>query len=181
MNERQRQLTEQISKLQAELMEESRKEFGIQSEALFASLPEITAFQWTQYTPYFNDGYTCTFWVNTDSRSVTFQNGMRVNLEEIYVSESKWWDPVTRKSIPRTVIEIQKQIDNLTIEDENSGNQVTLEQLGITYERAKQIRVAISQFLGSFTDDFMESTFGDHVIVTLNSDWSTDDDHYEHD
>lgn len=94
---------------------------------------------------------------------------MRVNLEEIYVSESSW-DSVARKSIPRTVIEIQKQIDTLTIEDENSGSQVTLEQLGITYERAKQIRGAISQFLSSFTDDFMESTFGDHVIVTLNSD-----------
>ena len=37
-----------------------RKEMDL----FFESLPEVLAIKWTQYTPYFNDGDTCTFGVN---------------------------------------------------------------------------------------------------------------------
>lgn len=46
-----------------ELFKETTKEF-------FDSNPAITAVVWTQYTPYFNDGDTCEFGVN----SPTFTN-----------------------------------------------------------------------------------------------------------
>lgn len=171
----------QITKLNAEYREETQKVFGEASEQLFKEIPEIKSFQWTQYTPYFNDGDECTFGVNTDTRGITFINGMKVNLEEIYVSEIKSWDRTTNKPIKRTIAEIQKQIEDIKIEDENSWEEVTLDQLGINYERAKEIRTKLSSFLSAFPEDFMKDTFGDHAIVTLHSDWSSDDEHYEHD
>lgn len=33
---------------------------------IWDTFPKLEAFAWTQYTPYFNDGDTCTFGVNTD-------------------------------------------------------------------------------------------------------------------
>ncbi len=48
-----------------ETMRESAKRyFAEASKHLFDTHPELVSFSWTQYTPYFNDGDTCTFGAN---------------------------------------------------------------------------------------------------------------------
>lgn len=44
--------------------------FAKRAEVLFAANPELESFGWKQYTPYFNDGDTCTFGVRADEPDV---------------------------------------------------------------------------------------------------------------
>ena len=54
-------LREQISALQEQAKVEAKELFHTGAKELFEKHPEIKAFKWTQYTPYFNDGETCVF------------------------------------------------------------------------------------------------------------------------
>ena len=56
----------EIAKQEAELLKESEKLFKKAVKDLFKENPTLESFSWTQYTPYFNDGDTCTFSANTD-------------------------------------------------------------------------------------------------------------------
>ena len=46
--------------------DEARAVFGEMCADLFKKYPTLELFSWTQYTPYFNDGDTCEFGVNSD-------------------------------------------------------------------------------------------------------------------
>jgi hypothetical protein len=56
----QRELQKKFQETAQALFKETTKEF-------FDKNPKVTAIVWTQYTPYFNDGDTCTFGVNEAS------------------------------------------------------------------------------------------------------------------
>lgn len=47
-------------------VEELRKEFPTMFAPLFEKSKRIKSISWTQYTPFFNDGDSCEFGVNTD-------------------------------------------------------------------------------------------------------------------
>lgn len=55
---------EKIEALQKNIQEQVKPIF----EEILKAFPEVKAFQWTQYTPYFNDGEECVFGVNSDCR-----------------------------------------------------------------------------------------------------------------
>lgn len=42
-------------------IEKAREEFKTVVKSIFQQIPEIKVVTWVQYTPYFNDGDTCTF------------------------------------------------------------------------------------------------------------------------
>lgn len=73
-----------------EQLHEARSAFRAQGEAalkegfreFFAANPEVTAFAWTQYAPYFNDGEPCEFSVND-----IFSTTMSLDDEEFDASE----------------------------------------------------------------------------------------------
>lgn len=64
------------------------------ARVLFKAHPILKRFQWTQYTPHYNDGDTCHFTVNRD-RQFDFGSG---DLEELTYYD---WDPRTQKSTTR--------------------------------------------------------------------------------
>jgi hypothetical protein len=69
-------------KLREEAKVKAKEIFASASKALFAEYADLESFSWTQYTPYFNDGDSCTFSVNRDW-------GMKVNGEDIPSSYQK--------------------------------------------------------------------------------------------
>lgn len=58
---------------QAMLKECSSKVGGLLQELVFAEYPEVHAFRWYQYTPYFNDGDSCEFGVYYDSLCIQLE------------------------------------------------------------------------------------------------------------
>ena len=59
--ERIRAAREVIEQVQAELVKDGRASMRELFRTVFDAHPEIAAFRWRQYTPYFNDGEPCRF------------------------------------------------------------------------------------------------------------------------
>ena len=131
------------------------------------SIPAGFEICWTQYTPYFNDGETCTFSVN----DATLR-------------------PLTRKSDDPTEDEDDEPYDN---DREDRG--VDLSDFGLKHYgtaswsplidglSSDMVATAANAWseLGELGDDFMELAFGNHVKVIIRPDGSHEIDAYEHD
>lgn len=57
-------LIEDFKEKRTKLVSTLRGEFSSLFAGVFDKYPEIEAFKWNQYTPYFNDGDECTFGVH---------------------------------------------------------------------------------------------------------------------
>ena len=57
-------LVNEYNNIKAELTEKVKNSLSALFQEVFERYPEITVIKWTQYTPYFNDGDTCEFYVN---------------------------------------------------------------------------------------------------------------------
>jgi len=71
---------------QQKLIEEGKLLFTDTTKEIFEVYPELKEFNWTQYTPYFNDGDICTFEVRfyPDEDSVILEkNNRRKEIEEV--------------------------------------------------------------------------------------------------
>ena len=56
----------EINKIKKEIRDMSSGLFDDFREYIFTKYTELESFGWTQYTPNFNDGETCTFYANTN-------------------------------------------------------------------------------------------------------------------
>lgn len=56
-----KRIAEQMQASIAQAREQLKANFGDACKELFDKLPELQAFGWRQYTPYFNDGDECVF------------------------------------------------------------------------------------------------------------------------
>jgi len=66
------QIRDQRNALSKQIHEQGKELFNESARGLFAKHPKLESFSWTQYTPYFNDGDSCTFGVNSGSLYVKF-------------------------------------------------------------------------------------------------------------
>lgn len=83
------QVREQIKQLQQKARAMSHELFVEGSKQIFADFPELISVSWRQYTPYFNDGDTCTFRAcNEYPAFVILVDGEEVEDEEF--SPSEW-------------------------------------------------------------------------------------------
>jgi hypothetical protein len=71
------------AELDEKIREASKKLFGEASAELFDKHPTMESFGWTQYTPNFNDGDTCTFSAHTC---------------EPYINDDRDWSRFTSKT-----------------------------------------------------------------------------------
>ena len=56
-----KELYEEFSKIEKSFYNNMSEAFDKECEQLFKEYPQLLSFSWTQYTPYFNDGDSCTF------------------------------------------------------------------------------------------------------------------------
>lgn len=148
----------EIAKLKAEAQQMASDAFDSFCKEIFEKHPKIESFGWSQYTPYFNDGDTCTFSANTDYISV---NGE-------YVDDSKWVSETT-------VVDWGTWNRDLRVYE----GRVEVPNLDYDAELSKGAD-EITEFLRNFDNDFYIKRFGDHAEITVTKD-GVDVDEYEHD
>ena len=148
----------EIAKLKAEAQQMASDAFDSFCKEIFEKHPKIESFGWSQYTPYFNDGDTCTFSANVDYISI---NGE-------YVDDSKWVNETT-------VVDWGTWNRDLRIYE----GRVEVPNLDYDSELSKGAD-EITEFLRNFDNDFYITRFGDHAEITVSKD-GVDVDEYEHD
>jgi hypothetical protein len=152
---------------------ELRKQFQDKAQGLFKNItkeffeknPGVTAFVWTQYTPYFNDGDTCEFGVN----DVTFTNAPdpeNVQWEEYEGEEEGVWTANNVKYV---------------LESDRSYYKEDADKIraagGVDPESCQLMSDAIGS---SEMSDVMLAMFGDHVkIIATREGFDVED--YSHD
>jgi hypothetical protein len=149
-------LKKKIADAQQELKITAKTLFKELSAGLFDENPTIVSFGWTQYTPYWNDGDTCTFSANTEYPTVTVlaSDGIKVKHDENY-GETVWLDP----------------------EDEEIEHTTDSEKYEKEIEKATE---KVADFLQNFSDDDLETMFGDHCQVTALRGGKIQVDGYDH-
>ena len=153
-----REKQEGIKKLKEEMLEASNKIFTEMTKVIFEEHPKVKSFGWNQYTPYFNDGETCTFFANTDYIYINGDN----------VDDSDW--------INETII---TNYGNWNREEKVYKNRTEVPNLNYDSELVKA-NDEIKEFLCNFDEEFFMSQFGDHAEVTVTAEGVSVDE-YEHD
>ncbi len=59
--------------------------------ALFEQFPNLVGFSWTQYTPYFNDGDTCTFGCHASDPNIWFKDDLSQDDEEDFDEDGAYF------------------------------------------------------------------------------------------
>lgn len=86
----------EIKRLQEQARQLSQNLFTEGSKQIFQDFPELVSVSWQQYTPYFNDGDTCTFSAHTDYPQMVLEiDGEEIEDEEFSPTEwaKKYMDP----------------------------------------------------------------------------------------
>ena len=137
-------------------------------KVFFDSYPEIKEIRWKQFTPYFNDGDTCTFSVH-EKYFIAKEYNPNDDLDkyepfELYEKPSNWVINMAHK-----YPDYKKTVD---LWDENCQN-----------PRFVEIAEAVANFkafLDSVEEDIYYDIFGDHIeIVASSSGFDVED--YDHD
>jgi hypothetical protein len=153
-----REKQEEIKKLKKEMLEASNKIFTDLTKTIFEDHPKVKSFGWNQYTPYFNDGDSCTFSVNTD---YIYINGESVDesdwIDETKITNYGTWNREKKEYEGRT------EVPNLIYDKELAS-----------------ASDEIKEFLSNFDEDFFMTQFGDHAEITITPEGVSVDE-YEHD
>lgn len=131
--------------------------------ALFDTHPDLLALQWTQYTPYFNDGEPCEFGVNADYPDVALGTQQDINGDSEITVHQENGEAITYVA--------------------ESGYYSTYP--GHENSEADLIANDLGTIISLIPDEYFRSRFGDHtkVIVFRDTDgvvkFQTDE--YDHD
>lgn len=144
---------QQMKKEYEEVIQKFGKEmFNSATKELFENNPKLTSFTWNQYTPYFNDGDTCTFGVNRDYFTIN-RTGQSLDLWGV----DRWNDPGYEYT-----------------PDPKHYNLNSVDEI-------ISIATGINKVLYLFEDDDLLMMFGDHAKITVFRDGDIDIDSYDHD
>lgn len=136
-------------------VKELRKDFPTILKPLFEkSNGKIESIGWTQYTPWFNDGDTCTFGAHTDYLDINGENEDEHNSLDWKIDYFLQGHP---------------EYANLLVE--NPELDVEL------YKVVEEFKEVLSQI----PDEFYLELFGDHVKVTVHGDGNIEVEEYSHD
>lgn len=150
------QMNAEMAALKKTHLEKSKELFTKVTKKLFESHPTLESFSWTQYTPYFNDGETCEFGINSDYPKINDSDYDSDVFNEKIIDYGPY-DNATRSYPKRT-------------ETINPGYDPSL-------SKAKE---DVVKFLSSVDENVLKDMFGDHVEVKVTRD-GTDTEEYEHD
>jgi hypothetical protein len=146
----------EFKRVQAEyksMMQENAKNiFSEMSKEVFENNPNLQDFSWTQYTPYFNDGDTCEFSVNTDYFYINRSNSDSDYIDVWYVTKPEYHDRIDFKKFGfNNVEEVVKAVSE------------------------------VKDILDMFDEDDYMEMFGDHAEVTVSRNDGVTVDGYDHD
>lgn len=127
-----------------------RKAFKI----FFDENPTVTAFTWTQYTPYFNDGDECVFGVHDMYYSTSVMNkdeweAHKPESEE-EGEEIKWYSAWNKPEVPSA-----QRVDQLKTADTERAD----------IEKVHENFKAFSKETSLLPDELWKMVFGDHIEI----------------
>lgn len=170
-----RSLNAKVNKLKEEIHKESQKAFKQMVKDIFKKYQNLQSFAWHQYTPYFNDGDTCTFSAYID---YIYLNGS--DESECLYDVQEFMNQVKDKK--KSIAKLEKEIksgDKWLVERNRQRieeiNNTNIEEVTIKYNTMKDIFNCLS-LVG---EDVLQSMFGDHVSVIVSRDGITTEE-YEH-
>jgi hypothetical protein len=125
---------------------------------VFESNPNLISFGWSQYTPYWNDGDTCTFSSYHEYPSITF------------------------KAADGKILKNDENNGTLVYLDDKDDLEFEVEEADYeTYSKqVEKLSKPVTKFLSNFSDDDFLTMFGDHQLVTVNRNGKIDSEDYEH-
>lgn len=147
---------EEIAVIKAELAKKLHETFHGLTKELFITYPELKSFEWTQYTPYFNDGEECEFDANVDYPSF---NGYNSDYDR--EGPAEWID-----------------IEELSKTEIWDGNKRVVNPNYNKYYG--EIITTVKLFLKQFSNDDYQSLFDNHVTVIVTAE-GVKVEEYEHD
>lgn len=140
---------QELSKARDEMTKQLAGEFTSLFKEFFEKNPDIKSFGWTQYTPYFNDGDTCTFSANTYDLYLNEERSDEIGYKEVVTRvgnhdfpENTKYHPQTGKMLWRTSYEetpLRKDVNRVCKE--------------------------ITSILETIPEDLLESLFGEGLIT----------------
>lgn len=143
-----KELQKKMKDLKSELKKEGKVALKAAFKELFEKHPVLLAVQWEQYTPYFNDGDSCTFGVNEMYPVFTLTEAQQKLIAEDLSDDED---------------DAQMIIDQLLYDYGKLKGTMTAEQ-----KAANKALTKLVKDLGSMDDTF-EDIFGDHVRVRATS------------
>jgi len=152
-------LKKQQAAVEKEMANVAKAAFKEMSAEVFKANPALISFSWSQYTPYWNDGDTCTFSSNAEYPSITFK-----------ASDGKT---------------VKNDENNGTLvffdaEDTDVEYEVPEDEYDKYTKQIEKLNVKVSSFLGNFSDDDFLTMFDDHQLITVNRNGKVETEDYEH-
>ncbi len=199
-------LNKQIQEARAQMQAASRSLIDAAAQEMFSVAPEIERVFWAQYTPYFNDGESCTFSVGDfyfllegddpdefiEGSTLFSEQDYQDSLERLkqvraYVADPNgWFDQLKReKNLPdNSRIDWHRPWPYTVERAEESVAEIELQRTVMSIADSTRIQEAFDSFVKSMQlipDDIMETVYGDHVQVTITKQEGTTVEHYSHD
>jgi hypothetical protein len=190
-------LDKHTAAVHAEIKVEARKVIEAIGAEFFARNPSVVAIRWTQYTPYWQDGDTCTFSAEdpelqlfaTDEdddeeryfqghqgllRTKGYREGEIKEIEaEIAAGQPAKKDYWSRPRTQKDIDEARAEIARIDAQIEKAGGVEAYAKIVADFEVAANV-------IKSIKDADLEIVFNDHVQVFVTKDGITVEE-YEHD
>lgn len=124
-----------INELKKELKNKTKKVFREGADAIFNKYPDLVSFEFSMYTPYWNDGDACTFRVLTEYPVIVVkQNGKNIT----YDLDSEY-DEADSKEIENIFDSLEKELfkhfdkdDYMEMFGDHATVTVTREKMSVT-------------------------------------------------
>jgi hypothetical protein len=154
---------EVVAKAKKEMEQAAKEALKELAKDFFPKNPNILAFGWRQYTPYWNDGDTCVFSANVEYPVVLFKTKDGVTV--VYDGGSG--------ELGRP----DEMVEGVSFEAEGFDPETEARY----YKEAERHEKAVTKFLNNFEEDDLEAMFGDHVEVNIDRNGKVKTEEYEHD
>lgn len=157
-------VNEEFQRQQTQACEKFKVAFEAFMKDFFKLVPQVKQVRWDQYTPYFNDGDSCTFSVNEPYFSNYLHNSDDYDEDDYDEDEDEDDTDDTEK--------YEWEISTWEIRDNE------YEQYGLNEEQKNLIMFVNDMISGN--EDFFYEIFGDHQQIVI-TEKGIEHDYYEHD
>lgn len=177
ISEQMKKVTEEFNAIREQMSLQYDTVFRDVTKQLFSKHKALKIIQWTQYTPYFNDGDVCNFGINEISYSVEYPEGIDGSTTDFDThfdsydgafvgeppSDFTYRDAADYKRDPKATNASWKRYAADTVD--------AFEEICKKYDKDELIALsddmALFRKMVNDNQSFMEMMLGDHVLVTV--------------
>ena len=168
-----KEIVDQMKTARERMRQEGQEALTEAFQEFFRSHPEVKAIQWTQYTPWFNDGDTCTFSVHDWELKVDPETLSR-ELREEYEQYAEDYGSGYSYGEQCYASLLESISGRHSWRKRDNTRNLTPAEMGVL-EDFNALQSACRE-----EEDLLKEVMGDHCLVTVSAD-GIDVSEYEHD